>query len=178
MVAIGISASVVAATGCSPTSVSVDGQGDSRGGTSASRVELYGSVADLAEDSSIVLVGTVSTQQVATDIDPTTPFTLSTLTVMDIAKPNGSFTEGSTVIVRQIGADSRPTATTLMETGRTYLVYLTPSGLAGELASQFYITGGNAGLYQATDKVNVFAQVQQEEGDTLPGELNLQQAKG
>ena len=171
-----VGALVTALTGCSSLISRSDGDAH------ASRVKLYDSVASMAQDSSAVLVGTVSSQEVATDIDPTTHFTLSTITVTNTPKSDGSITEGSTVTVRQIGSAEQPAPTTLMEVGGTYLLYLTPSGLTGELASQFYITGANAGLYQATGDVEaqsvqqIFAQVEKQEGENLPRELTPEQA--
>ena len=169
-----VSLLVVVLAGCSSTSTN--------DGSHTSRVELYDSVASMAEDSSAVVVGTVSGQRTVADIDQTTHFTLSTITVTSTPKSDGSVAEGSTVIVRQIGSVEQPAPTPLLEIGTTYLLYLTPSGLSGELASQFYITGGNAGLYQAKGSVDqqteeqIFIQVEKEEGENLPSELTPGQA--
>lgn len=171
-----LGALVTALTGCGSLNSSNDGDAH------ASRVKLYDSVASMAQDSSAVLIGTVSSQEVAADIDPATHFTLSTVTVTNTPKSDGSIAEGSTVTVRQIGSAEQPASTTLMEVGNTYLLYLTPSGLSGELASQFYITGANAGLYQATGDVatqstqQIFTQVEKQEGENLPRELTSEQA--
>jgi hypothetical protein len=88
-------------------------------------------------------VGRVSAQRVVRDVDDSTDFTLSTV-IVDRAlqgKP------ASTVVVRQVGSKAQQAPAALMRTGSTYLLYLTDSGLKGDLASQYYVTGGDAGLY-------------------------------
>lgn len=68
--------------------------GCSQGGSSSedisvmhgSRAQLYGSVKDLAGDSSLAIVGTIGAQKMAKDIDDQTPFTISTVNVIKTVK--------------------------------------------------------------------------------------------
>lgn len=52
------------------------------------------------------------------------------------------------VEVRQLGTSSMsevPAA--ILKQGSTYLLFLTPSMLSGDLAHQYHVTGGDAGIY-------------------------------
>jgi hypothetical protein len=166
--------SALALTGCSTSHAE------------GSRVELYDSVPALAEDSSVVLSGTVREQKTATDIPGGGEFTLSTVVVGATAKTDASQPTGSTVVVRQLGSASTEGPAPLLEQGRTYLLYLTPSGLDGDLASQFYVTGGTAGVYETQQNAAArstgvtgdteFTKAPSDEGDELPAELTLADA--
>lgn len=147
-------------------------------GSHGSRVEFYNSVEALTADSSVVVVGTVVEQRSVTDIDPETPFTISTIEVVSSEKGDGA---ASPLEVRQLGSSEESGPAPLLESGETYLLFLTPSGLDGDLASQFYVTGGNAGIYVAPQSAarstegataTTFEQVEAEEGDELPAQLN------
>lgn len=166
--------SAVSLTGCS----SSHGEG--------SRVELYNSVPALADDSIIVVAGTVSSQKTVSDIPNSGEFTLSTFTVAKTAKTDSNHPAGSTLVVRQHGTESKPGPGALLEPGKTYLLYLTPSGLDGDLASQFYVTGGTAGIYETEQNAAArsagvtgdteFTKAPSDEGDKLPAELTLEDA--
>lgn len=171
-------ASVVGLSGCSGSSA--DG----------SRAQLYSSVDALASDSSIVVAGTVTEQRTARDVENEGDFTLSTLTVVEAPKSDASHAPGASVVVRQIGSAETPGPANLLAPGKTYLLYLTPSGLSGDLASQFYVTGGTAGLYEAvgvpktnqrsatsavTDSTK-FVHTGADEGDDLPSTIVLTDA--
>ncbi|KRF08951.1 hypothetical protein ASH00_04545 [Arthrobacter sp. Soil782] len=158
-----------------------------QGEAHAARVKLYPSLKSMADDSTAVVVGTVTAQRVAADIDPATDFTISTISVTSAKRSNGSVKSGTTVEVRQFGSANQVPLVPLMEVGGTYLVYLTASGLPGELGTQFYVTGSNAGLYQAAVSgplrqgdisKTVFTQVAAEEGEALPAETTVDQAAG
>lgn len=60
------------------------------GGSHMTRVRLYESIDELAEDSAIVIVGTVQSQRVVADIDPITDFTLSNVEVKEVVKGDPS----------------------------------------------------------------------------------------
>jgi hypothetical protein len=150
-----------------------------------SRVERYTSVEQLAEDSALIAVGTVVEQTTATDIDATTPFTLSSFEITEVSKGDAAVGEGDNIIVRQIGSEAEAGPADLFERGATYLLYLTPSGLEGKLASQFYVTGGTAGIYQAesasrgSDSTDaLFTHAPSDEGDVLPDSLSVDGATG
>jgi hypothetical protein len=149
-----------------------------------SRAELYDSVTSLAGDSSIVLAGTVQDQRTASDIPGSGEFTLSTVVVSATAKTDADHPAGSTVVVRQQGTANNPGPGAMLTEGTTYLLYLTPSGLDGDLASHFSVTGGTAGIYAAeqdptargtggvTDSTE-FTKAPSDEGDDLPAQLTL-----
>jgi hypothetical protein len=152
-----------------------------------SRVELYDSVPDLAADSSIVVSGTVQQQKTATDIPGSDEFTLSTVVIDATAKTDSDHPSGSSVVVRQHGNRDTEGPGPLLEQGKTYLLYLTPSGLDGDLASQFYVTGGTAGIYETQQNAAArsaggvaedteFTKAPSDEGDKLPAELTLEDA--
>lgn len=155
-----------------------------------SRAQLYSSVDALASDSSIVVAGTVTEQHTARDVANEGDFTLSTVTVVEAPKSDAAHAPGTSVVVRQIGSSGQPGPAELLSPGKTYLLYLTPSGLSGDLASQFYVTGGTAGLYEAAGvpKTNqrsattavtdgtTFTHTDSDEGDSLPSTIVLPDA--
>lgn len=167
-------AAVLAVSGCA-------GGGEGAGGADTSRVRLYSSTSDLAADSALVVTGTVVGQQAVVDLSPDLGFTLSTVRLNTVVK--GDAAPGSAVVVRQVGSEERPTD--LMAVGSHYLLYLTPSGLPGDLGEQYYVTGGNAGLYEAaggnalgTSGDQVYTRSAPEPGENLPGSLTPAQALG
>lgn len=54
----------------------------------------------------------------------------------------------------------------ILRPGSTYLLFVTPTMLAGAAAADFYITGGNAGLY--VQDGDAFVRMVPDSGDTLP----------
>lgn len=154
---------------------------------SISRATLYGSIADLAAASDVVVVGSVASQKVVADIDGTTQFTVSTIDVSSVLK--GDVQSASQIVVRQTGSANQPSGETFMTPDSTYLLYLVASGLDGDLASQYYITGATAGIYEAeqtaaaksatgsdASSVQTFSRVNVDSGDTLPATVTLEDA--
>lgn len=151
-----------------------------------SRVKMYDSVKAITDDSDLVVVGTVADQKVVQDIDDETDFTLSTVKVITTKKGDAG---DETVVVRQTGSTKNQTAGAMMKTGSTYLLFLVHSGLAGDLASQYYVTGADAGIYlaSATAKAKTqtgtateqdiseetFNRVNSDSGDNLPATLTV-----
>ena len=201
---VGKSQIVIAAVAiCALTGLTGCSQG---GGTSSedisvmhgSRAQLYGSVRDLAGDSSLAIVGTIGAQKVAKDIDDQTPFTISTVNVIKTVKTPAfgsklkgggaeTKTEVMEVEVRQLGTSAMsevPAA--ILKQGSTYLLFLTPSMLGGDLAHQYYVTGGDAGIYigpsqaLSTGKVPTtrFTQAVAVKGEALPAALNTSELEG
>jgi len=132
----------------------------------------------MAGDSALVIIGTVVSDSVVTDVDPVTEFTLATIRIGDVVKARSPFVQGSKVVVRQVGSASQITEVPLMKVGRQYLLYLTPSGLPGERATQFYVTGANAGVYAQSGDPSSFKQVQRRDGEDLPVTVTRQGAGG
>ena len=151
-----------------------------------SRVKMYDSVKAITDDSDLVVVGTVADQKVVQDIDNETDFTLSTVKVITTKKGDAG---DETVVVRQTGSTKNQTAGAMMKTGSTYLLFLVHSGLSGDLASQYYVTGADAGIYlaPATAKAKAqtgtateqdisgetFNRVNSDSGDNLPATLTV-----
>lgn len=154
---------------------------------SISRATLYGSIADLAAASDVVVVGTVASQKVVADIDGTTQFTVSTIDVSSVLK--GDVESASQIVVRQTGSADQPSGETFMTPGSTYLLYLVASGLDGDLANQYYVTGATAGIYEAqqtaaatsatgsdASSAQTFSRVNVDSSDTLPATVTLEDA--
>lgn len=74
-------------------------------------------------------------------------FTLSTLELQGTPAKGEGLEPSDKVSVRLLGSADQAGPAPLLKVGGIYLLYLTPSGLDGELASQFNVTGGTAGLY-------------------------------
>lgn len=145
-------------------------------GTSISRSEIYQSVSQLADDSDAIIIGTVESSENVSDIDLSTEFVLATVKVADTEK--GNITTGDTVIVRQTPLSDAQ----LMSKGATYLLYLTESGLEGELASQYYVTGVTAGIYEKTQtsarSAASFERFDKASGDDLPDMIAASEIEG
>lgn len=165
-----IALAIAVAAGCAPLL---------QQGVHVDRVTLYPNVASLAKDSSEIIVATVRSQRVVNDIpdDPTFSYTITSADVVEVVDTQKQLAIGDLVEVRQVGTNTSPTPVPLMTKGTTYLIYLTLSGLSGDRASQYYITGSNAGLYVAAGN-DEFKQVMKEDGEGLPATIKLANAKG
>lgn len=164
-----------AAAGIALVAVIVAIAGCSTGGTSdpasaGSRAALYDSIDDLAADSTAIVGGTVTEQSTQGDTTvsvilvgtaPSSPQLGANLSV-----PLSDIRVGDTVQVRQ-DPSSRP----LLEIGEEYFLWLTPSALPGAAASQFFITGSNAGIYVRDG--DVARRVAPDSGDTLPATITI-----
>lgn len=167
---------VAALAGCATAS------GETSQHSDYSRVRYYQSLGDLAEDSSAVVYGVVVDQEVVADIDPITNFTLSTLRVDRVIKGD-SVEKDDRVVIRQFGKEGDRGPSPLMTVGSSYLLYLTLSGLPGPQSTQYYVTGGNAGLFGQADAKSrteefdaSFRQLAPDEGDALPRAVTLSEA--
>ena len=150
----------------------------------------------MSDDSDLIVVGTVSTQEVVRDITEEDDFTVSSFNVTRVVK-GADAKAGDVVEVRQIGSVDQQTGVEMLNADQVYLLYLTPSGLSGDLASQYYVTGAEAGIYEATsggssnpsvlkstsqadsekaDKVS-FSRVELDTGDTLSAIVTLPEAE-
>mgnify|MGYP001048322345 CR=1 FL=1 len=152
-------------------------------GASMSRVQHYASLDELSDASAVVVVGSVVDQTVARDIDELTEFTISTVQIDEVVKSDGTHQAGDTIQVRQLGGGEQAAPTPVLSTESKYLLYLTPSGLAAPLDSQFYVTGANAGVYasagasaRGTEVTSEFLQVDAEPGEQLPSVIEVDDA--
>lgn len=128
-----------------------------------SRTELYSSLSDMADNSSVIVVGTVQRQKTVHDIDDTTAFTLVDVAVD--STEHGSLQNGTSAItVRLTGA----VEDSLLADGTAYAMFLEASGLSGDLGDQYYVTGATAGLYEVSSDAQSLSRVDTASGDTLP----------
>lgn len=194
--AIGVAIAVLICATCTLSACSTDttqaqaddgtssSHGQTNGSTSTefSRVKLYETLDDLAADSSLIVIGTAEAVEVTHDIDGLTPFSVFNVAVSEVLK--GDVAVGDTVVMRQTGGEGDPG---VLEDGQTALLYLTPTGLDGELASQYYPVGVTAGVYVLdgdvaalsadNDSAATFSHTVTDTGDSIPNVLSLEEAK-
>ncbi|MBT1172573.1 hypothetical protein JS528_04215 [Bifidobacterium sp. MA2] len=179
-----------AACGTGTSASDSPGQAQGSGG-SVSRVTLYASVDQLAEDSDLIIAGQVTDTTTARDIDDSADLTLATVTVLETLK--GETPDANEAIVHQTGSREQHTPNTLytpntlLSRGDVVLLFLVHSGLGGNLAEQYYITGAGAGMYRMTDAEsplsiddmdNVsFHRVNTDSGDDLPDVLSVEELR-
>lgn len=155
-------------------------------GNEISRAKTYSSLNALADDSDLVVVGKVTDTKVARDLDDSTDFTLVDIDVLRAVK--GDASADTTLTVRQTGSAEQKSPETLLDKDDVFMLFLTKSGLAGEQASQYYVTGADAGVYElaeqnaqteeklAADDARAdvsFDRVNTNSGDELPATLKL-----
>ena len=145
-------------------------------GGEVSRVRLYGSVSEMAEDSALVVTGRVVETKTVRDFDDETDFTLSTVEVLE----SNDAKVGDLLTVRQFGSDKQEPVVPLLVTGHEYLLFLTSSGLKGDLATHYYVTGCNACIYELADESKARGgvrepsarQISPTDGEHLPVDLD------
>lgn len=156
------------------------GQPEQQNSMEGSRSTIYKSVDELGDDSSAAITGEVVDQKFETD-SYGNAVTLSRFLVdkvADLPKEDGAgartLAPAKIVTIRQLGDESfAETLSPLLEVGETYMLFLTPSGLPGSDARQYFITGNTAGYYKLTDNAALRAsepgyEKVGDEGDTLP----------
>ena len=138
------------------------------GSSSASRATLYDSVEGLAADSSAIVVGTVTHRSrdgsatvasVEVDNAPANPQLGANL--------DGEYAPVAVGDVVEVRQDAEP----LLADGTEYLLFLTPTMLPGDAASQYFVTGAVAGLYERDG--DEFRRVVPDSGDTLPETFSI-----
>jgi len=148
-----------------------------------SRHELFDSVRSISAASSNVVVVEVRSQ--TEENGPQIPYTISDAKVLTQFAPAGLGSAlglkapraiSGEVAVRQMGSKDVSTPAPILETGRQYLLFLTPSMLEGEAAVQFSVTGGSAGIYSVES--GEFVHGPFTEGDTLPEALTAADLRG
>jgi len=147
---------ITAATACAASS------------SAGSRSTLYDSLDAISADSSALVIGTVRQQvgegsttvsSVEVTNAPSNPQLGSNLDDDPAAVEVGDVVE-----VRQ---DAEP----FLESGVEYLLFLTPSELPGDAASQYFITGAVAGLYERDG--GEFRRVVTDSGDKMPETITI-----
>lgn len=146
-------------------------------GNAISRVKLYDSLEEISADSDLVVVGTVGSQECVYDIDDVTAFVVAEVQIAEVI--DGEAEEGAMIEVRQTATLEE----SLLKDGETYLLYLVESGLDGDLADQYYVTGSTAGIYvsvdastcSADDSAGSYERVDLDSGDDLPETVNVEE---
>ncbi|KAB7789847.1 hypothetical protein [Bifidobacterium leontopitheci] len=141
----------------------------------ASRAKLYDSLKALAADSDLIVAGRVSGVKTVPDSED-----VSLLSV-DVTRGIKGASGVGYVTVRQEGFCGQERGKALAK-GDTVLLFLDASGLSGNLASQYYVTGADAGVYQAADVKGsadglTFDRVNKDSGDTLPASLTVDEVR-
>lgn len=143
-----------------------------------SRAAIYNSVSEIAADSTVVAEVTVESQRV---IDAELPYTVSKVDIARVFSPDGlaanfpkgtrsDVAVGAEINVRQLGSSEYETLPApLLEKGSRYLLFLTPTALGGDAAYDFFVVGGNAGIYFSDG--TTFTHPEFVDGDKLPPSL-------
>lgn len=155
-----------------------------------SRHHIYSSIEEVIGDSTLVIEATIVatsgvetgdgvgltslTAQVATQYFPEG----LGLSPVDGGKGGGADPklDSGEVQVLQAGAAGTGPVPGLRE-GGTYLLFLTHSGLEGELAGAYFVTGAVAGIYESTDGGSSFTRVS-EDDPALPTVLSKDDLAG
>jgi hypothetical protein len=155
-------------------------------GAALSRTRTYASLASLAGDSSLIATGTVVGQHDISD-SATPPGFVTVVSQFRLDRVLlGDAGRGNVVEVRQLvpGGEVMTSASFIPPLGVAgeYLLYLLHSGLPGDAADQFFVTGGGSGAYErtGTDPVGQarYRQVLAFEGDALPASVTASNALG
>ena len=88
----------------------------------------------------------------------------------DLDTETGVVAVGDVIQVREDAGAS------LLQIGREYLLFLTPSMLPGDMAAQFFITGEVAGAYERDG--DQFTRIVTGSGDDLPDTIDIAGAQG
>ncbi|MGH3689582.1 MAG: hypothetical protein ACRDT7_05450 [Microbacterium sp.] len=176
-----VACSTTTTTTTTTTATSIDG----------SRHTLYSEVSALSADSEAIVDVVVESQDV---VQEEIPYTLSTVTVIAPLHPKGlainkdvsaEVSPEEQIVIRQMGSvDEEKVPAPLLEVGNRYLLFITSTKLEGDAASQFYITGVSAGIYQTESSTDArggdvtYAHVDQDSGDNLPPTLTAADLAG
>ncbi|MCW3491764.1 hypothetical protein [Microbacterium sp. SSM24] len=138
------------------------------GGSSGSRHTLYDSIDALAADSSAIVVGEVARQRTEGETTISSVVVGSAPTNPQLgAEVDG----GASAIESGDVVDVRQTTSPYLEVGGRYALFLTPTMLEGDAASQFYVTGAEAGIYAC--EADSCHRVALDSGDDLPETIEL-----
>jgi len=128
--------SVLFLTGCSPANENTL--------TEVSRVRSFNSAEELRASSDLIVVGKVVDQKIVNDLAPESPITVSTFAVQGVTLG----TPTKTLRVRQFQVVVDGQESYLLEIGKSYLLYLTSTGLKGAMGRDYYVTGVDSGIYE------------------------------
>lgn len=135
-----------------------------------SRPFFFESEEEMANYCDTIIVGYVESQDEAFDTNEYIPDTRARVRVTKVEK--GNATSGETVIVRQTG----PIDLSVLDDGKTYLLYLNNFAVKDSQRLQYYISGVTAGAYELLEEGDApcansseqFVRADKESGDNLP----------
>lgn len=154
-------------------------------GIHGTRSKEYAGMKDLASDSTAVVIGKVQSQETLVE---DMPHTLSIFEIREPLQPHAlaaalkrsklDTTSLKTVAVRQLGTPemSETPAPIFKQDGTVYMIFIRPSELPGDAAGQFYVTGGDAGIFTAGPDGN-FAHKKGEVNDNIPAKISKNEVK-
>ncbi|MFT4295713.1 MAG: hypothetical protein QM582_09910 [Micropruina sp.] len=129
-------------------------------GGEGSRHQIYASLEELIGDSALIVAGTVSGVSAVNQGMAQTAATVSVAVryfpedlgraPSDGGDPADPPRSASSVRVLQVGTPWMGPAPTL-QPGSSYLLFLSRSGLDGDFADVYFVTGGVAGMYRGVD---------------------------
>lgn len=142
-----------------------------------SRAVIYSDLKSLVADSSIAIIVKVSSSSEFGGGDRSIPTSIHTLEVEEqIELPTSAQTEGAawylagdSLSVLQFGTVKVKAMAPLLEIGKSYLLFLTPTQLKDVSDSTYYIVGSSAGIYERVGDSYENLGV---EGDTVPAKLS------
>ncbi|WP_270410257.1 hypothetical protein [Brachybacterium paraconglomeratum] len=177
---------MLAVPACAPQADPRAGAGDSSGGagdgdstgTHGNRSRIYGSLEELRADSDLVIKATVPNPLEVTkreedagtftyeDIETTLPVLESSVVGTRGEGVDDLSSGPDEVTVIQLGnAEMSEVPAPLLEAGKTYVLFLTLSGLPGDDANKFFVTCSDAGIFLEDGAAVVPLS---EHGDVLP----------
>ena len=143
-------------------------------------VPAYNSVRQLAEASSLVVVGKPQSQTVVPASGHVGDYTLTVFSVETVLSQSAGFSVGDTVMVRQPVSHPEAEQPPTLATDVRYLLYLTSDTGGNSSSSVFYVVGPAAGQWAADDPGDptVFTPVAPDPRDNLPSSITAATALG
>lgn len=141
------------------------------------RAYFYESLDELAGDSDLIVTGLATSHEERREAsDPSLDWTITTVKIASTIKSEAGDLTGTTIVVRQTGSKAHPIRDwPLLVQDETYLLALKKSDGPDALPSEYFISGGSAGMYKASDDLrdgaSVFSAVARSSGDDLPKDV-------
>jgi hypothetical protein len=166
---VSLAAFSLALTGCGGAGAPDD---ESRG--VPDRGYFYESLDELAGDSDLIVTGLATSNEERREAnDPSLDWTITTVKIASTIKSESGDLTGTSIVVRQTGSKARPImGWPILVEDTTYLLALQESKGPDALPSEYFISGGSTGLFEASDDSRdgapVFKAVARDSGDDLP----------
>lgn len=135
-----------------------------------SRVRSFASESELSSASDLVVIGTVTKQSSVKAKDFVDDLLISTISLERDLKGKAD----AKMNVRQFQVQIDGEKSTDLKVGKSYLLYLTLTGLQGDAADDYYVTGVDSGIYEQVLSATAekkYTRVAHLQGDKLPESL-------